>query len=243
MNSFCERHQKHAKFKCIHNHCSNLMCSECVKDEPSRSSPLLFCNVCKSNQKKKGSVVPCQPVTDASCRVRGSLQHNESNEKEDFSTVRVQLFPTNNCLELENEGTDEMQTVTVNEPEDHDQTESEIVNNDEHQIVTTDPQVALMNEDLILAQTMNSNERQRETIDSQIALMDHDFVLAQTMNQIDNDTHTCDTVHIPEWYIEIMTSDKYPERINKDIQRRCWLTDELQEEIRSHYPSGVSMYG
>lgn len=34
-----------------------------------------------------------------------------------------------------------------------------------------------------------------------------------------------------------MTSNKHPNNIHKDITKRYWLTDELQEETGSYYPS------
>ena len=44
-------------------------------------------------------------------------------------------------------------------------------------------------------------------------------------------------LYVPEWYIEAITSDDEPEAINKDIRERCWITNEMSEEIRSYYPS------
>ena len=146
-------------------------------------------------------MVLCQPVTDAPCRVRESVRDNESNKKQNLCTLRVQLFPTNNWLEVENERKDDKQRVALNEEsneeEDQDQTETLNEENDEQQILTIDTQVALMNEDLILAQIMNQNKHQMVTIDPQVAVMNENLPLAQTMNHNEIDTDTCDTLNIP----------------------------------------------
>ena len=111
----CEKHQKHLKFKCFDNECSNLMCSDCLKDEQFRASAIFYCHVCKSKDTFNRSVTICQPVT----------------EIQDLTTVRVELFP-------------------INETETH---------NDIEQSSTIDPQVLLINEDLILTQTQNPNKQ------------------------------------------------------------------------------------
>ena len=97
-----------------------------------------------------------------------------------------------------------------------------------------DHEVTLMNQDLVLTQTMNANEQQIVTIDPEVALLHEDLPPVQTMIQNDNDTLT---LHIPDWYIEIMSSHQHENRIHNDISKQCWLTDDLQEEIRSYYPS------
>ena len=81
------------------------MCSECLKDQQFISSTQFYCNLCKLcklNEKEKTPVVLCQPVTDTSCRVREPVQDNTCIEKQDYSAVRIQLFPTHDILELEN---------------------------------------------------------------------------------------------------------------------------------------------
>ena len=51
------------------------------------------------------------------------------------------------------------------------------------------------------------------------------------------DSESFQRLYVPEWYIEAITSDDEPEAINKDIRGRCWITNEMSEEIRSYYPT------
>ena len=188
------------------------MCSDCLKDQHIRSSTFFYCHLCKSKETSERSLVLCQPVTDICEITRQSVQGNDSIEIQDLSTVRVELFPIN-------------QTVTGNEKLHEDE------------IATLDPEVALMNEDLILTQTHNQNGQRIITTDCQVLGINENNPLAQRVVQTENDTDICSTLYIPDWFIEIMTSDKHVNRIHCDISKRCWLTDELQEEIRSYYPS------
>ena len=134
---------------------------------------------------------------DTSCRVREPVQDNECIEKQYYSTVRKQLFPMHDILEMENHKKDEELRVTLND-------ESNKTLNEEND------HVALMNEDLIFTQTVNQNECQIVTIDPQVPLTNENLSPAQTIMHNENDTNISDTLNIPEWYIEIITSNNHP---------------------------------
>ena len=44
-------------------------------------------------------------------------------------------------------------------------------------------------------------------------------------------------LYVIDWYKEVMLSSQDSETIAKDLKRRCWVTNDLSEEIRKHYPT------
>ena len=47
---------------------------------------------------------------------------------------------------------------------------------------------------------------------------------------------------MPEWYIEAITSDEDPVIVNKEMRKKCWITDEMSQEIRHYYPTREEMH-
>ena len=201
MNSLCENHQKHARFKCCVPECSQYMCTECLIHPHQECSTLFYCTSCMSKHTQKKCIVVCQHVTNPSTLQPHPVENDEQNEEVDLSSVKVQLFPADTPVPLHNEETS-LTILPVEAVQD----------------VTYDNERTLIN----LPAEVTTNEC---------------MPLAQTMNLTVTNTDNAQSLHLPTWYIETMTSDLEPFRIHSDISKRCWLTPELQEEIRRNYPT------
>ena len=95
MTTLYDIHQKPSKFKCCHNDCSNLLCSDCLIHNQNISSAFFYCNICITKETYVRPISICQPVTNASPSVSRCLQDEDAHEKDDLSTLRVKLFPVN----------------------------------------------------------------------------------------------------------------------------------------------------
>ena len=133
MNSICGKHQKDAEFKCCLFECSQIMCKECLIHPHQDSPSLFYCDSCASKNKTKSCIVLCQPVTNGSFPDSSPVQAEEHIQN-DLSTIRVQLFPSDNQDLLQNE-----------------------TNLEEHTLAVV-PGVDSIIENVALAQTMNQSE-------------------------------------------------------------------------------------
>ena len=120
-------------------------------------------------------------------------------------------------------------TLEPHSVEDDEHNETEYLSQIRVELFPTDNPLVLLNE--------ASDEEHQLTIVPEQAEINEDLSLAQTMNQSETTTNNLDILHLPPWYIETMTYDLEPVQIHNDISKRCWLTEDLQEEIRHNYPS------
>ena len=220
MTTLCDIHQKPSKFKCCHNDCSNLLCSDCLIHNQNISSAFFYCNICITKETDVRPIVICQPVTNASPSVSRCLQDEDAHEKDDLSTLRVELFPVNKSMESNNEDTE---SVFINEHEQSSNYNRTLVREVDNAIPEASGIIVL------------NDVQERVAIEPTHVHCTDDLPLAQTVD--DNDADFLNVLHIPEWYIETMTSNRDSQSIHKDITKRCWITEDFSEEIRRFYPN------
>ena len=234
MNSICDKHLKDAKFKCCVIECSQLMCTQCLVHPHQESSALFYCNSCVSKNKNNAYIALCQPVTNASSKDPEAIEGEDEYLCEDLSQIRVELFPAATPLLVPKETSNEEMGLAVAPALSPTHLVLPKETSNEEQRLAVVPALA---DTPLLLRNETSNEDQRLAVVPALAQMNEEFPLAQTMNETEIDTDNLEAVHLPSWYIESMTADLEPLEIHKSISKRCWLTEELQEEIRSYYPT------
>ena len=224
MESICEKHQKDVEFKCCVSECSQLMCTECLIHPHQDSSALFYCDSCVSKHQTKTCIILCQPVTNPTTLEPNPVEAKEHNEKDDLSSLRVELFPTDDAVVLESDAGDKEKILTV------------VPAQDEMNLSSLRVELFPPNDHVILEGDAG-DEDYRLTAVPQVDGVNEDLALAQTLNPSPTYPDNHDSLHLPSWYIETMTSDLEPKEIHNDISKRCWLTEDLQEEIRRNYPT------
>ena len=224
MESICGKHQKDVEFKCCVSECSQLMCTECLIHPHQDSSALFYCDSCVSKHQTKSCIILCQPVTNPTTLQPNPVEPKDHNEKDDVSSLRVELFPTDEAVVLESDAGDKEKILTV------------VPAQDEMNLSSLRAELFPPN-DHVLLEGDADDEDYRLTVVPQVDEVNEDLAPAQTLNPSPTypDNHDC--LHLPSWYIETMTSDLEPKDIHNDISKRYWLTDDLQEEIRRNYPT------
>ena len=239
---FCFIHEKEGRFRCDQNECNKFLCYDCMNESeqfedllPSRIC--YFCHDCIQDIKHTDNNTSImQDYTE-----NNATKQTNSNRKEchTYKNISLESKKRRECIYIEDNQDSVVQELFPTLPKPNS-----LEGTNEREIIEFEELISNL-------QTQEPYEPKNKTVITEEPIYDDNEshnILNMKDDKVEGTKEVCQfneaealaqikqTLYIPSWYTEVMTSEAPPKNIHNDIMHRNWISTELAQEIRAYYP-------